>query len=216
MVRFILSSEIRERVREYNELKVRENLFIDAEAPSIEHLQLVEIAIALQTAAKPTMKSRYSLANMLKYTTLYIEPKPIPKPNPEYQARITSLRRRLEEQEYNAMVSSVKPSPKISLFSDEDFTSMDAKMTKNQLSAIINILLSMVSVFVAIFVWMKNSPEYLRVLWSLFFAAVVGISETGLYMLHWWNLEQHRSPKSIRTREKRNEAKNITRNKKLQ
>jgi hypothetical protein len=80
MVRFILSSEIRERIREYNELKARENLFIDVEVPSIEHTQLVEIASSLQTAANLTTKSHYSLANMLKSTTLYIEPKPIPKP----------------------------------------------------------------------------------------------------------------------------------------
>ena len=34
-------------------------------------------------------------------------------------------------------------------------------MIKNQISAIINILLSMISVFVAIFIWMKNSPDHL-------------------------------------------------------
>lgn len=71
------------------------------------------------------------------------------------------LRRRLEQKEYNAMVANVKPAAQTSLFSDEDYSSADAKMIKNQLSAVINILLSMVSVFAAIFVWMKNSPDYL-------------------------------------------------------
>ena len=71
------------------------------------------------------------------------------------------LRRHLEEKEYNAMIANVKPTAKTSLFSDEDFSSADAKMIKNQLSAVINILLSMISVFVAIFIWMKNSPDYL-------------------------------------------------------
>jgi hypothetical protein len=71
------------------------------------------------------------------------------------------LRRRLEQQEYNTLVRNVRPTPKSSLFSDEDYTPQDAKMVKNQLSAVINILLSMVSVFVAIFIWMKNSPDYL-------------------------------------------------------
>ena len=41
-------------------------------------------------------------------------------------------------------------------------------------------------------------------LWSLFFAAVVGVSEAGLYMLHWWNVEQSQSFKAIRAREKHN------------
>ena len=74
---------------------------------------------------------------------------------------MADLRRRLEEKEYNAMVANVKAVPKSSLFSVEEYSSADAKMMKNQLSAVINILLSMISVFVAIFIWMKNSPDYL-------------------------------------------------------
>ena len=74
---------------------------------------------------------------------------------------MAELRRRLEEKEYNAMIANVKPKAKSSLFSDEEYSSADAKMMKNQLSAVINILLSMISVFVAIFIWMKNSPDYL-------------------------------------------------------
>lgn len=72
-----------------------------------------------------------------------------------------ALRRNLEEQEYNTLVRNVRATPKASLFSDDDYSPRDAKMVKNQLSAIINILLSMISVFVAIFIWMKNSPDYL-------------------------------------------------------
>jgi len=74
---------------------------------------------------------------------------------------MAALRKRLQEREYNSMVSSVRPAPKSSLFSDDDYTSYDAKVSKNQLSAIINVLFSMISVFVAIFVWMKNSPDHL-------------------------------------------------------
>jgi len=73
---------------------------------------------------------------------------------------MAELRRRLEEKEYNDMIANVKPAPKPSLFSEEDYSSDDAKMVKNQISAIINIMFSMVSVFVAIFMWMKTSPDY--------------------------------------------------------
>lgn len=71
------------------------------------------------------------------------------------------LRRKLEEKEYDDMIANTRPAPKTSLFSSEDYSSDDAKMVKNQISAIINILFSMVSVFVAIFIWLKNSPDYL-------------------------------------------------------
>jgi Endoplasmic reticulum-based factor for assembly of V-ATPase len=59
------------------------------------------------------------------------------------------------------MIANIKRAAKHSLFSDEDYSSDDAKITKNLISAIINILFSMVSVFVAIFIWMKNSPDHL-------------------------------------------------------
>jgi Endoplasmic reticulum-based factor for assembly of V-ATPase len=74
---------------------------------------------------------------------------------------MAELRRKLEEQEYNKMIANVKPAANNSLFSDEDYSTDEAKMVKNQISAIINILFSMVSVFLAIFIWMKNSPDYL-------------------------------------------------------
>ena len=75
------------------------------------------------------------------------------------------LRKRLEQQQYDTLVRNVKPATKtVSLFSadeEEGYSAADAKMTKNQVSAIINILLSMISVFVAIFIWMKQSPDHL-------------------------------------------------------
>ena len=71
------------------------------------------------------------------------------------------LRKRMEQREYESLIQSVKPPKKESLFSDEDISISDSKMIKNQISAIVNILLSMVSVFVAIFIWMRNSPDYL-------------------------------------------------------
>lgn len=46
-----------------------------------------------------------------------------------------------------------------------------------------------------------------RVLWSLFFAAVVGISETGLYLLYWYHLEERKSPKAAKKRQKRLDAR---------
>jgi hypothetical protein len=75
------------------------------------------------------------------------------------------LRKRLEQQQYDTLIRNIKPpSNTTSLFStdeEEGYSPTDAKMAKNQVSAIVNVLLSMVSVFVAIFIWMKNSPDYL-------------------------------------------------------
>lgn len=74
---------------------------------------------------------------------------------------MATLRKRLEQQEYDQMISNVKPRTKTPLFSDNDYSAGDAKIMRNQLSAIVNILFSMASVFVAMFIWMKNSPDHL-------------------------------------------------------
>ena len=97
------------------------------------------------------------------------------------------LRNRLEKQQYEMMVRNIKPrNNTISLFSAEEGESVNEvkvikihtyanvkviisilsqytnpKKTKNQISAILNIMLSMISVFLAIFIWMKNEKDYL-------------------------------------------------------
>jgi hypothetical protein len=45
---------------------------------------------------------------------------------------------------------------------------------------------------------------------------VVGISEAGLYCLHWWNVEKSQSKEVVRKREKRAAKREITRDKKVQ
>ena len=91
-----------------------------------------------------------------------------------------SLRKRLEQQEYDSLVRNIKPTNRTPLFSDEGVTTQDSKMVKNQLSAIINIFFSMVSVFVAIFVWMRNSPDYLV---TIFNEGLIHSESYGVYSL---------------------------------
>jgi hypothetical protein len=166
MVRVLVTAQIQDAISKYN---VKQGLstddpgYIPENLPSVEHLQLARLAVTL----------KLPLHELLSTTQLYLPPVDKPKPvpskttnlcsqqDPKYQAHMADLRRKLEEKEYNKMIANIKPAPKDSLFSDEDYSTDDAKMVKNQISAIINILFSMVSVFVAIFVWMKNSPDYL-------------------------------------------------------
>jgi hypothetical protein len=83
MVRFVVSSAIRTVIRDYNKKKSFQDSddgYIDPESIAIEHLRLAHIASTLQASAELAKRMDYSLNNMLKSTTLYIEPKPEPKP----------------------------------------------------------------------------------------------------------------------------------------
>jgi hypothetical protein len=83
MVRLAVSPNIQRIIRHYNvqkKLSEGEDGFINSNAAFIEHLSLAHIASALQADAEPTQKSHYTLDNILKTTSLYIEPVEKPKP----------------------------------------------------------------------------------------------------------------------------------------
>ena len=175
MVKFVVSEEIRSTIREYNLLNVpsgQEEACLSANMPFIEHLQLYHVASTLMSQADMTNSPCRGFYRLVKNTSIYIDPKEERKPvhpsspnaedqNREYQARMESLRERLKQQEYQRMIANVKPPAKLSILHDNEFTARDARMVKNQLSAIINVIFSMASVFIAVFIWMKTSPDHL-------------------------------------------------------
>jgi len=81
MVSFVLTPELQETIREYNAVirKRKASEEIDEKCDSIQHLQLAQVASTLQKEY-PTKRDEYSLHNILKHTSLYLEPKPKPKP----------------------------------------------------------------------------------------------------------------------------------------
>jgi hypothetical protein len=83
MVKFVVSQDIQAILKEYNKkrnLSKGDGGYIDSDSVSIEHLQLVDIASTLQSKAEPINKHKYSLNNILKTTSLYIQPTEKPKP----------------------------------------------------------------------------------------------------------------------------------------
>lgn len=92
MVRFVVSPDIQRIINDYNMTKKLlggDSGYINPESMSIEHLQLVHIASALQAVAEPANKPRYSISHILKTASLYIEP--IQKPKPVNLPRLSTL-----------------------------------------------------------------------------------------------------------------------------
>ena len=94
MVRFIVSSEIRGIIEEYNTTKKvckDDDEYLDPEIESIEHVQLTRILTFLQSrTTDPAKKPQYSLHKVLKSTSLHIEPPPLRKPVNPPSSPITS------------------------------------------------------------------------------------------------------------------------------
>jgi hypothetical protein len=84
MVKFAVTEEIRAIIREYNE---REGDEVDENVKAIEHVQLARIAQALRNCAPD--EQDYTLHNILKSTSIYIEPKPVRKIVLQSKIRVT-------------------------------------------------------------------------------------------------------------------------------
>jgi hypothetical protein len=83
MVKFVVSQQIQAIIQEYNTFKnlaEQDEGYVNPSSVSIQHLQLVHIAEYLQASAEATEKSQYTLNNILRNTSIYIEP--IKKPPP--------------------------------------------------------------------------------------------------------------------------------------
>src|SRR4051794_27394263 len=95
MVRFVVSSEIRYVIEEYDTMKKiskDDDEYLDPEVESIGHVQLTRILTFLQSkTTDPAKKTEYSLHKVLKSTSLYIEPPPLRKPViPPHPPSVTS------------------------------------------------------------------------------------------------------------------------------
>ena len=76
MVKFTVTQDIQRIIREYNNILDYENE-VDITLKSIDHLKLLSISQILQ---KHHNSNNYSFNNILKFTSLYIEPKVTPIP----------------------------------------------------------------------------------------------------------------------------------------
>ncbi|KAK9453947.1 endoplasmic reticulum-based factor for assembly of V-ATPase-domain-containing protein [Dipodascopsis uninucleata] len=150
----------------------KESLTILTNRPFVSHNTLGRIAIRIGK------DPQYSLTSLLKGTSIYIPPKPVKKVDPEYAARMNRLRAAMEEQDYQNMIASAIPELN-SQFGDP----LEKKELKNQISVIINVLFSVVSVGFAIWTWAAaNYDTGKRLLLSLFGSFIVLIAEVTLYM----------------------------------
>ncbi|KAI9335218.1 endoplasmic reticulum-based factor for assembly of V-ATPase-domain-containing protein [Pilaira anomala] len=118
---------------------------------------------------------------LIKGSSVYIEPKEIKAKNPEFEAYMDKLRAQQQERDYKRMISSVITSEdqKFNLGIKPD----ELKEAKSHIATIFNILFSMVAVYVAVFKAAQTivTDIGLQVLMGLAGAFFIGTVEVILY-----------------------------------
>ena len=204
MTQFELTSKLKETISQStldNEKKSK--LLLDS---NISHTELVKF---YQTC-RPTP----SLLELIQQSKLHI-PKYQEYKQPKTKEFLKSMERlRLEakEQEYRKLIN---PTPQFSTLYEEKLDEHDltpqqvAKELKNQLTTIVNIVISVVSVAYAMWYWTETSwglPISYRVLLSIFFGILVLVAEVVVYMGYLNKIEDAR----VKERKKK-EVKKVVR-----
>jgi len=130
-----------------------------------------------------------SLSSLTRNLKVYIPP-PTPKRQytPEFQAQLNKLHSQLEEKQYQELINKGKYNIDDEYISPSDF----AKEVKNQLTTIVNILVSVCSVVYAIWYWTDNYQfnQAYRVLLCLFFGILVLIAEVVVFNAYLRKIEE--------------------------
>lgn len=124
----------------------------------------------------------YPLSKLIVNSSIYHPPKPKAAPkSPEYLKLMKELRLQQQEREYQELVGNSFNK------NDHEFQTPGeiVKEVKEQLSTIVNVLLSVFSVGYAVWYWSGTSTHWqvpTRTLMSVLAALIVVVAETGVYL----------------------------------
>lgn len=127
-----------------------------------------------------------NLDDLLRGTKIYMAPKPAKVIDEKYAESRRLLRERLEEESYQRMVEG----PSVSSLADNR---NDLRELRNQLSTIVNVIISIFTAAMASWYWTSRWSTGGRVLTSLGSAIALGAIETFLYYRYRVKIEQGRA-----------------------
>lgn len=157
----------------------------------ISHRDL--ITLYKQRVAKEGPKCDYDLLKLLKGSKIYEKPKPERKKTPEFIKQMKELRLKQQEFEYQKMVNPDFKNGSLHMMLEiqqEEKNGIDHKASqvtkevKSELTTVVNIIVTVVSVAYAIWYWTgvsTNMELHYRILCSLFFSILALVAESVVY-----------------------------------
>ncbi|KAI9296431.1 hypothetical protein K502DRAFT_323776 [Neoconidiobolus thromboides FSU 785] len=154
-------------------------------------IQISQFLLAIERKdGKDVTKSKYWVHELVSGSSIYFNKPKTAKRDEQLDQRLQEINTDNENQAYYRMVTNVDPTFRFQNDRDNDnhhplpTLSENIKETNQQLTAIVNIALTIVAVFVAVY-WVSytfSSDISLRVLLSFFASLIVGVAEAFLYI----------------------------------
>lgn len=141
-------------------------------------------AVPIKVLLNPELELT-NLPKLLNGVKLLYRPKAIPAVNEAHRTRMRQLKVALEEQQYQAMIAQ-------SANSSLAETRQELRIVKNQISTVINVLISIFTAAMAAWYWTTSWTTGNRVLAALMSSIVLGAIETFLYMRYLSKIDMHK------------------------
>jgi hypothetical protein len=156
---------------------------INSPTASLSHHDIYAISRALLSHDPPNRN--YTLTVLLRGTSVYTPPPPpAAEKSPEYIALMARLRKQQEEAEYRALTSSAPV--------EEEEEDMTWKETKNQISVVFNIILSVFAASAAVWKVASGWGVPQRLAAAFVSGLVVAVAEVVLFVGYLRRLEEAR------------------------
>ncbi|QSL64494.1 hypothetical protein MERGE_001795 [Pneumocystis wakefieldiae] len=133
------------------------------------------MVLLVQTERIKEALKRYSSLNLEKDISEYLKSDIIPHSNPEH-SHLSKMRSIAEEMNYQRLIGIQDPYCK-----NKELSRSELRLIKNQIFTIINILVSIFSIIIAIWIWCKSWAIPMRIIAALSSGLVIAIAEIVVY-----------------------------------
>lgn len=213
MVNLVVTRRIQEAVDAFNELQTCESDRISA-AEHISHQCLIRVSKCLAQSQTGSWSSKYALPMLVQGSGISFPPKPQqPAKTANYVQLMNKLRAQQQELEYQRLIHPERSDiSSVDDLQDALTPAQETKVLKEQLSTIVNIIISVVSVAYATWYWAGSSaglPVASKLLLSLSTSIVILIAEVVIYLGYLNRVSQARTMERAK-REKTEVIKSIS------
>lgn len=213
MVNLLVTPRIQDAVNAFNELQTCESDRISV-ADHISHQCLIRVSKCLVRSKANLWSSQYALPRLVQGSSISFPPKPQqPAKTANYVQLMSKLRAQQQELEYQRLIHPERSDiSSVDDLQDISTPAQETKVLKEQLSTIVNIIISVVSVAYATWYWAGSSaglPVASKLLLSLFTSIVILIAEVVIYLGYLNRVSQARTVERAK-REKTQVIKSIS------
>ncbi|KTW27667.1 hypothetical protein T552_02107 [Pneumocystis carinii B80] len=174
MVLLVQTERIKETLKRYSSLNIGKDISEYLKSDFIPHSVIIDISASLKNINHDIQKKEDTLDYILRGTYIYHEKKT--QKNNTKQNHLLKMHSIAQEIDYQRLIGIHDP-----YYKNKELSKTELRLIKNQIFTIINILVTIFSIIIAIWIWCKNWNIPMRIIAALSSGILIAIAEIVLY-----------------------------------